>query len=129
MSPWGNYTFRVRARNKIGDSEPSAPSEHCTTPEEVPFQNPDKVIGKGTHPNNLVISWTVSIPFEYFVHCIALICKINKYIKASLHLQKCICLSFFYIKIYQRMNNFINFQFQNFDCLHSESESALLGVG
>lgn len=58
MSPWGNYTFRVRAYNKIGISEPSAPSEHCTTPEEVPFKNPDKVMGKGTHPNNLVISWT-----------------------------------------------------------------------
>lgn len=61
MSPWANYTFRVRARNKIGPSEPSAPSEHCTTPEAVPYKNPDKVIGKGTNPTNLVISWTVCI--------------------------------------------------------------------
>ncbi|KAG8193026.1 hypothetical protein JTE90_028143 [Oedothorax gibbosus] len=58
MSPWANYTFRVRARNKIGPSEPSGPSQHCATPETVPRKNPDKVMARGTQPDNLVISWT-----------------------------------------------------------------------
>lgn len=64
LSPWANYTFRVRARNKIGQSEPSGASEHCTTPEDIPFQNPDKVMGRGTQPDNLVISWTPMPPIE-----------------------------------------------------------------
>ena len=61
MSPWSNYTFRVIARNKVGDSLPSGHSKVCLTPEDVPYQNPGNVIGRGTAPNNLVIYWTVSI--------------------------------------------------------------------
>ena len=60
MSPWTNYTFRVIARNKVGDSLPSGHSKDCLTPEDVPYKNPDNVLGRGTQPNNLVISWTVS---------------------------------------------------------------------
>lgn len=58
MTPWANYTFRVIARNKIGQSLPSDSSQQCTTPPDVPFKNPDKVMGHGTKENNLVISWT-----------------------------------------------------------------------
>ncbi|XP_035227979.1 neuroglian-like isoform X2 [Stegodyphus dumicola] len=58
MTPWANYTFRVIARNKIGPSEPSGPSGVCETPEDVPYKNPDNVVGKGTEKDNLVISWT-----------------------------------------------------------------------
>ncbi|CAL4060819.1 unnamed protein product [Meganyctiphanes norvegica] len=58
MSPWANYTFRVIARNKIGPSEPSGHSQMCTTPEDVPYKNPDSVEGKGTTPQNLVIKWS-----------------------------------------------------------------------
>lgn len=61
MSPWANYTFRVVARNKIGLSVPSEHSEICTTQPDVPYKNPDNVEGKGTQPNNLVITWTVSL--------------------------------------------------------------------
>ena len=61
MSPWANYTFRVIARNKVGDSLPSGHSKVCLTPEDVPYQNPGNVIGRGTAPNNLVIYWTVSV--------------------------------------------------------------------
>ena len=59
MSPWSNYTFRVIARNKVGDSLPSGHSKVCLTPEDVPYKNPDNVMGRGHAPNNLVISWTV----------------------------------------------------------------------
>lgn len=58
MTPWANYTFRVIARNKIGPSLPSGHSERCSTPEDVPYKNPDKVMGRGTNQHNLVISWT-----------------------------------------------------------------------
>ncbi|XP_032664587.1 neuroglian isoform X2 [Odontomachus brunneus] len=58
MSPWANYTFRVLAWNKIGVSLPSPHSEICTTLPDVPYKNPDNVMGKGTTPQNLVITWT-----------------------------------------------------------------------
>ena len=64
MSPWSNYTFRVIARNKVGESLPSGHSKTCLTPEDVPFKNPDNVEGRGTTPTNLVISWTVSFYFR-----------------------------------------------------------------
>ena len=64
MSPWSNYTFRVIARNKVGESLPSGHSKTCLTPEDVPFKNPDNVEGRGTAPNNLVIYWTVKNQFH-----------------------------------------------------------------
>ncbi|XP_067118775.1 LOW QUALITY PROTEIN: neuroglian-like [Centruroides vittatus] len=64
MSPWANYTFRVIARNKIGPSLPSAPSDRCETPTDVPYKNPDKVEGYGTEPDNLIISWTPMPPID-----------------------------------------------------------------
>lgn len=57
MSPWANYTFRVIARNKIGPSLPSEPSDRCSTEEDVPHKNPEKVAGHGSNPHNLVITW------------------------------------------------------------------------
>ncbi|KAK8765385.1 hypothetical protein V5799_031993 [Amblyomma americanum] len=59
LSPWTNYTFRIVARNKIGLSAPSEPpSTVCSTLEDVPYKNPDNVIGSGDRPDNLVITWT-----------------------------------------------------------------------
>ncbi|XP_052866871.1 neuroglian isoform X2 [Anopheles cruzii] len=57
LSPWNNYTFRLIAVNKVGQSLPSPHSEVCTTPTNVPFQYPDGVEGEGTEPHNLVIKW------------------------------------------------------------------------
>ena len=58
MSPWSNYTFRVIGRNKIGPSLPSEPSDRCSTEEDVPHKNPEKVVGRGSSPRNLEITWT-----------------------------------------------------------------------
>jgi len=59
LSPWGNYTFRVIARNKIGLSLPSMQTFNvCSTQPDVPTKNPENVIGEGDQPNNLVIFWT-----------------------------------------------------------------------
>ncbi|KAK8743667.1 hypothetical protein OTU49_001198 [Cherax quadricarinatus] len=58
LSPWANYTFRVIAKNSIGPSQPSQHSEMCTTPQDVPYKNPDGVEGKGSSPQNLVIKWS-----------------------------------------------------------------------
>lgn len=65
MSPWANYTFRVVAWNKIGPSVPSPHSTVCTTLPDVPYKNPDNVEGKGTEPNNLVITWTAMPEIEH----------------------------------------------------------------
>ncbi|KAK7793446.1 hypothetical protein R5R35_010061 [Gryllus longicercus] len=65
MSPWANYTFRVIAWNKIGQSVASSHSHQCTTQADVPYKNPDNVEGKGTDPNNLVIHWTVMPEIEH----------------------------------------------------------------
>ncbi|CAL4142400.1 unnamed protein product, partial [Meganyctiphanes norvegica] len=60
LGPWANFTFRVIARNKIGPSEPSShhSSQMCTTPKDVPYNNPENVEGKGSTPHNLVIRWS-----------------------------------------------------------------------
>ncbi len=61
LSPWGNYTFRLLARNKVGLSDPSPHSRDiCRTEADVPYKNPENVIGEGDKPDNLVIFWTVS---------------------------------------------------------------------
>lgn len=65
LSPWANYTFRVIARNKIGNSEPSAPFGFCSTKEDVPYKNPDNVVGKGEADGNLVIRWTPMTPIDH----------------------------------------------------------------
>ena len=77
MSPWTNYTFRVIARNKVGDSLPSGHSKDCLTPEDVPYKNPDNVMGRGTAPNNLVISWTVSFSLLHTLEAVSVSSRVN----------------------------------------------------
>ncbi|UXI20068.1 DNA repair protein [Sarcoptes scabiei] len=65
MSPWTNFTFRVIAKNKIGPSEPSVPHGFCSTKEDVPYKNPDNVVGKGEAPGALTIRWTPMTPIDH----------------------------------------------------------------
>ncbi|CAH1103068.1 unnamed protein product [Psylliodes chrysocephalus] len=65
LEAWANYTFRVIAVNKIGQSKPSSHSDVCTTPAEVPHKNPENVRGEGDRPDNLVITWTPMPQIEH----------------------------------------------------------------
>ena len=65
LSPWANYTFRVISVNQVGPSPPSKHSEMCTTEEDVPHDNPKQVVGKGTNPHNMVISWSPMRKIEH----------------------------------------------------------------
>lgn len=62
MSPYANYTFRILARNLFGMSYPSIHTDIvCTTGPDVPYKNPENVMGEGDLSDNLVIFWTVRI--------------------------------------------------------------------
>ena len=61
LSPYANYTFRVRAGNSVGLSDVWDHSNVCSTPPDVPYRNPSDVVAEGNQPNNVVIYWTVSM--------------------------------------------------------------------
>ncbi|XP_055841448.1 neuroglian-like isoform X2 [Episyrphus balteatus] len=65
MNPWGVYSFRVLAHNKLGQSHPSENSATCTTQPDVPYKNPTNVKAEGTDPTNMVISWTPMPEIEH----------------------------------------------------------------
>ncbi|KAM8739966.1 neuronal cell adhesion molecule a isoform 3-T3 [Acanthopagrus schlegelii] len=75
LSPYVYYSFRVKALNNVGLSEPSQSSSQYRTTPAAPDDNPSDVRGEGTEPGNLVISWTRLTGFqsngpglEYKVH-------------------------------------------------------------
>ncbi|CAG2109639.1 unnamed protein product [Medioppia subpectinata] len=65
LNPWATYKFRVISVNYVGASNASAPSDSCTTEEDIPHKNPDDVYGRGNGPKNLVISWKPMPPTEH----------------------------------------------------------------
>ncbi|XP_066469397.1 neural cell adhesion molecule L1 isoform X2 [Tiliqua scincoides] len=58
LSPYGNYRFKVLAKNKHGESDRSPPSRHYETDPAAPGRNPSDVKGEGSDPNNMIITWT-----------------------------------------------------------------------
>ncbi|XP_076447562.1 neuroglian-like isoform X2 [Babylonia areolata] len=58
MDPWTAYSFRVRARNLMGVSEPSNLTHPpCESAETRPFTNPENVKTVGDKTGWLVIEW------------------------------------------------------------------------
>ncbi|KAF3705048.1 Neuronal cell adhesion molecule [Channa argus] len=64
LSPYVYYSFRVRALNEVGYSQPSQPSRQYRTNPAAPDENPSDVQGVGTEPGNLVITWTPLTGFQ-----------------------------------------------------------------
>lgn len=61
LSPFGSYTFRVKAVNEIGPGLPSAPTMNmCETPENRPPFHPKKVHTVTDTTNVLAVEWEVS---------------------------------------------------------------------
>ena len=60
ISCWSNYTFRMKAVNRLGDSEPSVMSEiPCDSNPCRPSRHPIGVRAFGNQSNNLIITWNV----------------------------------------------------------------------
>uniref|UniRef100_A0A914UUK7 Fibronectin type-III domain-containing protein n=1 Tax=Plectus sambesii TaxID=2011161 RepID=A0A914UUK7_9BILA len=57
LQPFGQYKFRVIARNDVGDSAPAEVNGECETPAKVPDRNPTGVSAKGSTPEDLVVYW------------------------------------------------------------------------
>ncbi|ESP02510.1 hypothetical protein LOTGIDRAFT_138283 [Lottia gigantea] len=59
LSPYANFTYRIVAYNKIGESDPSFPSDKkCTTSAKLPSKNPENVRTIGYRKNMLYMEWT-----------------------------------------------------------------------
>lgn len=57
LQPYGQYMFRVVARNAVGDSAATRVKDQCNTPAKKPDKNPTGVAAKGTSPENLMVTW------------------------------------------------------------------------
>lgn len=62
LSPWVQYKIRVISENKYGRSEPSVETDKwIRTPTAKPSLYPTNIKGIGTGPNQLTVSFDVSI--------------------------------------------------------------------
>ncbi|KAF8568840.1 hypothetical protein P879_04178 [Paragonimus westermani] len=61
------YQFRIRTRNRVGISLPSAPTQtECGIPPRVPAINPSELYVYGSLRNNLIIRWTTLPYIEHY---------------------------------------------------------------
>ncbi|CAE1331778.1 NRCAM [Acanthosepion pharaonis] len=66
LSPWSNYTFRVRGVNNQGTGAPSEPaSTICTTSPAVPDSHPVNVRTLSSKKKYLVIVWNKMSPLNF----------------------------------------------------------------
>lgn len=66
LSPWADYSFHVRAVSAMGMSARSAfTSSVCTSPPDIPYQNPTGVCTVDRAPSQLVIVWDVSWTLDF----------------------------------------------------------------
>lgn len=57
-SPFANYTFRVVAQNREGESQPSQPTLRvCMTNPDTPYKNPRHVHTDRSKPGFLIVKW------------------------------------------------------------------------
>ncbi|XP_046565244.1 protein sidekick-2-like [Haliotis rubra] len=66
LSPWGSYSFRVKALNEIGTGEPGdiSPAK-CRTPPSRPDRHPRNVKTVGDKTNFLVVEWETMPQIEH----------------------------------------------------------------
>ena len=61
LSPWVDYKIRIIAENKYGLGEPSTETtKWIRMPIAKPTKFPSNIVGEGTAPNELLISFQVS---------------------------------------------------------------------
>lgn len=66
LTPWVNYTFRVIAYNKIGESDPSFPTPTvCATKDAAPDRNPQNLRSIGDRIGQLHLEWTPMPKIEH----------------------------------------------------------------
>ncbi|XP_046363424.2 neuroglian-like isoform X2 [Haliotis rufescens] len=81
LSPFGSYTFRVKAVNEIGPGLPSAPTMNmCETPENRPPFHPKKVHTVTDTTNVLAVEWEPMAPIQHNgpgFHYVVMISKVG----------------------------------------------------
>lgn len=88
LRPWGTYSIRMLAENKLGLSKPSSPTKRtCSAPPSHPDRNPKEVWTRTDQTGKLIIQWTVSCFFLFYVECITVSKKIYKLFKVSMPLR------------------------------------------
>ncbi|XP_036367219.1 neuroglian-like isoform X2 [Octopus sinensis] len=66
LRPWGKYSIRMLAENKLGLSKPSLPTKKtCSAPSKHPDRNPKEVWTRTDQTGKLIIQWTTMIRFYH----------------------------------------------------------------
>lgn len=124
LRPWGKYSIRMLAENKLGLSKPSLPTKKtCSAPSKHPDRNPKEVWTRTDQTGKLIIQWTVS---KIVITIIFFNIKLTKII---VYKESIVIFSVFlvllqarYIKLLKKFYNGDSFSFfhlfQSIDCDH-----------